>query len=406
MHSSIKPPKQIHQYIIGSQLGQGAFASVFKAFNKENRRAYAIKVIPKQNLHNQEEADRFQREINASVFIRHENIVAVHDFFWDDNYYYLVQDLCGGGDLFHYIKKVNHIDESIAAFIFQQICNAVSYVHSYDVAHRDIKPENVLIDKFPRVKVADFGICGYVLENALMKSFVGSPSYSAPECLSKLEYDGKISDVWSLGVLLFVMVTGNSPWNQNTPQMVHQIQSADYYIPDEISEDCQDLIKKMMTVMPKDRIKLDEVLLHPFFGKASASHLKMPNKANIPKGTPSLPRLSGLSLQEISEIAKKDAQSKDTVHGIISPFESYKGDSEEDSEEQSSSSIQRKSLPAFAIRSQSIEQIMDIQQKGAKHLVFPNSNQQMLVNQRQRSSGTLLNRKIQLPPLQNPKTHF
>ena len=406
MNDTIVPPRQIHQYAIGSQIGQGAYASVFKAFNKENRRSYAIKIIPKKNLHNHEEAERFQSEINASVFIRHDNIVAVHDFFWDDDYYYMVQDLCSGGDLFHYIKKVKQIEEPSAAYLFQQICTAVSFIHSYDVAHRDLKPENVLIDKFPRLKVADFGICGYVSEDSLMKSFVGSPSYSSPECLSKIEYDGKISDVWSLGVILFVMVTGNSPWNQNTPQMIHQIQSADFYIPEELSLDCQDLIKRMMVVSPNDRINLEEVLSHPFFEKASSSNLKMPAKLVVPKGQPSLPRLSGFSLREIAEIAKNDAQCKDESHGIVSPFESYKEDTEEESEEiPLTSSFKRKSLPSFAIKSRSIEQLSD-HQKAPQRLIFQKANPRFLNCQRQKSSGILLNRKVQLPPLQNPKSQF
>lgn len=405
MHSSVVPPRQIHQYTIGSELGQGAFATVFKAFNKENRRSYAIKVIPKRNVHNREEAERFQREINASVFIRHDNIVAVHDFFWDDDNYYMVQDLCSGGDLFHYIKKVKQIDEPSAAYLFQQICKAVSYIHSYNVAHRDLKPENVLIDKFPRLKVADFGICGYVCEDSLMKSFVGSPSYSSPECLSKTEYDGKISDVWSLGVILYVMVTGNSPWNQNTPHMIQQIQSADFYIPDDISTDCQDLIKRMMITTPNDRIKLDEVLSHPFFEKASESNLKMPAKFVVPKGQPTLPRLCGFSLKEISEIARNDAQSKDESHGIVSPFEAYKEDTEEESEEiPLTKSYKRQSLPSFTLKSQSIEQLID-QQKGSKRLIFQKTSSQKLSNKRQKSSVTLLNR-IQLPPLSNPKSEF
>ncbi|OHS93181.1 CBL-interacting serine/threonine-protein kinase 20 [Tritrichomonas foetus] len=397
MKSFAAPPRQVRQYTISNELGRGAFAAVYKAFNKENRRQYAIKVFPKQNLRNDAEAERFQREVNASTFMRHDNLVALHDFFWDDTNYYLVQDLCGGGDLFHYIMKVKRIEEPAAAFLFKQICGAIQYVHSFGVAHRDLKPENIMIDKFPRIKIADFGICGYICEDSLMKTFVGSPSYSAPECLSKIEYDGAISDVWSLGVILYVMVTGNSPWNQNTPQMVHQIQSADYFIPDDISPDCQDLIRKMMTVMPCDRIKLDDVLQHPWFEIANSAKLKMPAKVAVPKGTPQLPPLKGFLLKEIAEVAKMNSQCKDSVHGIVSPFEAT------NEEEDESSSLKRKSLPSFAIRSTSFDNFYETK-GGRKHLVFAKTNMQQLTMQKQRSSAMLMNRNIKLPPMKPSST--
>ena len=393
MKSAVVAPRQIRQYTISSELGRGGFATVFKAFNKDNRRSYAIKVFPKKNLRNKSETDRFQREVNAAAFIRHENLVAVHDFFWDDDNYYMVQDLCAGGDLFHHIMKVKRIEEPAAAFLFKQICEAVLYLHSFGVAHRDLKPENILIDKYPRVKIADFGICGYIDEDVLMKSFVGSPSYNAPECLSKVEYDGAISDVWSLGVILFVMVTGNSPWNQNTPQMVHQIQSADYYVPDYVSQDCKDLIQRMMTVLPTERIRLQDVLMHPWFDLEKESGLKMPPKPAIPKGQPTLPPLKGMLLKDIALIAEKDSQCKDAIHGIVSPFEKT------EEEDEYSSSTLRKSLPAFAIRSTSVDCFYQ-PSSAKKQLIFtPKRGMQTLAMQKQRSSAQFLNRKVQLPPM-------
>lgn len=396
MKGTTPPPREIHQYIISSEIGRGAYASVYKAFNKENRRSYAVKVIPKNNLRSESEKERFQREINSSSFLRHDNIVAVHDLFWDDNNYYMIQDLCGGGDLFQYIVKTKQISEPNAAYLFRQICEAVQYLHSYGVAHRDLKPENILIDKFPRVKIADFGICGYVQEDSLMKSFVGSPSYASPECISKVEYDGKISDIWSLGVILYVMVTGNSPWNQNTPQMVNQIQQADYILPDELSDDCKDLIRRMLTVMPNERINMTDVLNHSWFECAAQSHLKQPPKLMKLKGAPQLPSLKGFTMKQISEIAKNDTDNVDGAHGIFSPFQKYEEDTTDDAEFDMIK--KRQSLPIFTIKSQSIDNFREAKEL-QKRIIVPAKNQQRLAVFKQRSSGSLLNRTPRLPPL-------
>jgi serine/threonine protein kinase len=189
------PPKEIHDYCIMSELGHGSFARVFKAFNRQNRRNYAVKVFPISNLAREAAGiDRFQREIDSMAHMRHPNLVALHDFFWDESNFYLVIDLCPGGELFNYIIKHDRLNEPLGAVIFKQICEAIAYCHSLGVAHRDLKPENILIDRFPIVKVADFGLCGFVEEDRMMSTFCRSPLYCAPECGAKQEYSGLMSD--------------------------------------------------------------------------------------------------------------------------------------------------------------------------------------------------------------------
>lgn len=403
-----KCPRIVGNYELIKCLGNGAFGYVYQAISSISPDPIAIKVIPKKNVKSVSDQQRLQREIEATAFLHHPNIVQLHDFFTDNFNFYLVMDYCSGGSLNSYIKNRSNpkLREDQAATIFAQIVSGISYCHDRGVGHRDLKPHNVLITKFPEIKICDFGLCGYFEEGQKMDTFCGTECYNAPELFSKAQYDVRKSDVWSLGVILYVMVTGNSPWNQNTPHMIQQIQSADFYIPDEISEDCQDLIKRMMITTPNDRIKLDEVLSHPFLEKASSSNLKMPARIAVPKGQPTLPRLSGFTLKEISDIARNDAQSKDSSHGIVSPFEAYKEDTEEESEEiPLSSSFKRKSLPSFTLKSQSIEHLAD-QQKGAKRLVFQKVNSQTFGKQRQKSTATLLNRSMQLPPLQNPRSRF
>ena len=207
------PPKNIRQYILSTLLGEAVFASVYKAFNKQNRKMYAIKVFSKSNLFNQTEKDHFQQEIDTMAIVKHSGIVSLYDFFWDSLNFYMVMDFCPGGSLFTYIVSHGKLDEPLAAYIFRQIVDAICYLHSLGVAHRDLKPENILIDKWPHVLITDFGLCGYFTDNSKMSTFCGSMSYCSPERISRSDYDGCSSDMWSLGVILYILVTGIPPWN-------------------------------------------------------------------------------------------------------------------------------------------------------------------------------------------------
>jgi serine/threonine protein kinase len=311
------PPREINNYSFTAELGSGSYATVYKAFNRGNRRNYAVKVFPKSNLKNSEEVSRFQREINASALLRHDNVAALNDFFWDNENFYLVLDFCGGGELFDYIVKHQKIDEPTAAIVVRQIAGALDFCHEHGVAHRDLKPENILIERWPRIKVTDFGLCGYIQGDKLMSTFCGSPVYCAPECLAKLDYDGRLSDVWSLGVILFVMVTGQNPWKfGNTSQLINCIMGAKYTIPDYVSAPCRDLIIKMMQLQPDDRITVSEVLRHKFI--ASADMSKLPPRQQAPKDQPEAPTIDSYSLDELAALTKEAAELN--TDGVYSPF--------------------------------------------------------------------------------------
>jgi serine/threonine protein kinase len=114
------------------------------------------------------------------AFLRHGRLVALQDFFWDETNFYLIMDLCEGGLLFDYITEHGKLDEDVAAVVFQQILSAIGHCYSCEVAHRDLKPENVLIVEWPQVKVSDFGLCGFISDEELMKTFCESPAYCAP----------------------------------------------------------------------------------------------------------------------------------------------------------------------------------------------------------------------------------
>lgn len=380
-------PDTIKQYNINTKIGQGAFATVYKAFNRQNRRAYAIKIYPKSNLRTEEDQRLFQREIDAMAYIRHPGIVTLRDLITDDKNFYLVMDYCAGGELFDYIVKRKKLDEPTAALVFKQICSAVAYCHSFGIAHRDLKPENILIDKFPRVMVADFGLCGYLNESRLMKTFCGSPCYTAPECLLRKEYDGKLSDVWSLGVILFSIVTGQHPWKtENTSAMLQQIVGGRYSFPDYLSDDCKELISSMLRMQPEERLTCQQILQHRWLLlELKSPHINTMTGKNLMKRV--LPPIPEVGLEELSSSAK--INSSEIYRGIVSPFEYDEVEQSHDED-----SFCKVEMPRIAIRSASFADLL--QKAGEASIVIPKARKKMVfprisvTRSEQRSANNLL----------------
>lgn len=350
-----------------------------------------MKIFPKSNLTDKGDQERFQREVDTMAYLRHDNLVALYDFFWDEENFYLVIDLCPGGELFDYIVDHDKLDEPTSALIFNQIVSAIAYCHSYGVAHRDLKPENVLISKFPIVKVADFGLCGFISEQQMMKTFCGSPCYCSPECLCRIQYDGRKSDIWSLGVILYAMVTGEHPWNiSNTSIMLRQILKGAYTVPSFVSNQCKDLITSMMKVNPQDRITIEQILKHPWMKVAS----KAKNVSQtIVNPTPQLPPLQPVSLQEISEASAKSSQRSE--HGIISPFEDVPAEEGGDN---------FSCLPRLCVRSASVENMvksMNSSQQpanGGRRRFAPTGGVSMAQTRQRSAVNLLMPRKAQARP--------
>ncbi|KAK8887668.1 hypothetical protein M9Y10_038721 [Tritrichomonas musculus] len=308
----------LNNYQILEELGEGSFSKVYKVKNRLNNEVYALKAYPKEKLVDEGDNAAIQREINAMAFLRHPCLVALHDFFFDDKNFYLILDHCNGGELFDYICNNDKLDEITASFIFKQITEALNYCHSFGVAHRDLKPENILIDKFPYVKISDFGLCGYINETSLMKTFCGSPSYCSPECLCRIQYDGRKSDVWSMGVILYEMITGEHPWNiTNTSQMLRQILKAEFKIPSYVSLECQNLIYNLIRVDPNERFTVSEILNHPW--------MQLAKKKSLPKNISPidlpLPPLNPPSIEELSSASAQNSERSDC--GIYSPFDGF-----------------------------------------------------------------------------------
>jgi serine/threonine protein kinase len=311
------PPARISNFVIGHRIGAGAYAEVYSAKHYLSGEEFAVKVFPRSNLQTEQDRIHLQREVDAMALLQCESIVRLHHFSCDDQSIYLVMDLCPGGDLFQYISTHGPFEEPVAALVFKQLVGAIAYCHMRGVAHRDLKPENILFTEFPMIKLSDFGLCGYLMPEAKLQTFCGSPCYFAPEILMGAEYDGARADIWSLGIVLFVMVTGMMPWNpENESRMQQQIRKADYYMPATVSRECQDLIRGLIRVNPMDRFPLSKILSHPWLGYSEYALVDFPEGLER-----ALSAIKALDLEHaVDPVATQPRMVQASVAGIISPF--------------------------------------------------------------------------------------
>jgi serine/threonine protein kinase len=233
--------------------------------------SWAIKVIPKASLPDEDARARLQREITAMTYLVHPNIVHLEDSFVDNLHYYLVMEVVTGGDLADFIhNSQSQCRERVAAGLFFQIVSGIQYCHSRGVAHRDLKPQNILLTKDHDVKIADFGLCHFHSPDSAMKTICGTAVYLAPECLTGGKYDGFARDIWSLGVILYELVTREFPWTiENGPLMYKQILSGKYPMPKNASPICTELIARLLKVRPTDRPTAAQILESNWFKLAS-----------------------------------------------------------------------------------------------------------------------------------------
>lgn len=252
-------------------VGKGAFGELYLAEHKKTSERVAIKQISKKKLLDSgAKPDIIKREIAIHSRLSHPNIVKVYSHFEDDECYYMFMEYVPNGTLFKMIQKSKGLSEANAFEIFIQIASVLHFLHGNNFAHRDIKPENILIMKGNDVKLCDFGWCVNV-STGERATFCGTYEYMAPEIVNDEQYDLSI-DIWSLGVLLYEMLHGYSPFkpssykNQKnaTREIFENIQKHKYKIEKDVSEECRDLIDKLLTMDRSKRIKIDDVFRHPW----------------------------------------------------------------------------------------------------------------------------------------------
>ncbi|KAF9918743.1 hypothetical protein BX616_006117 [Lobosporangium transversale] len=252
---------EIQGYTYIGTIGQGNFGKVLLAENDITREQVAVKILEKSQFKSEQQRLHATREARLMATLRHPYIVDVKTVMEDDYRILIVMENLTGGELFDYISNKGSLEEKEARRIFHQIVLAIHYCHENNVVHRDLKPENILLDSEKNVRVADFGFGNNWHKDRHLTTYCGSPFYAAPEMVSGTPYIGPETDVWSLGVILYVLVCGRLPFDaSDLPALFAQIKRGNYQKPREGSIDVCSLIHRMLTVDPKRRATLTDVL--------------------------------------------------------------------------------------------------------------------------------------------------
>jgi|TARA_B110000285_G_scaffold183275_1_gene207374 5'-AMP-activated protein kinase, catalytic alpha subunit len=186
----------------------------------------------------------------------------------NNDYLYLIMEYCSGGELFQHIVKNRRLKEEEAAKMYQQIISGIEYIHKLGIVHRDLKPENLLLDHNNCIKIVDFGLSNLYKQGERLKTACGSPCYAAPEMIKGERYLGLGADIWSSGVILYAMVCGYLPFeDQNTKKLYQKILKADYKLPSFLSEEAKDLINSILNPDPTQRFTIKDIRNHPWYNQ-------------------------------------------------------------------------------------------------------------------------------------------
>lgn len=249
-----------NNYVIIKTIGRGNFAKVKLAYHKPTGVEVAIKVINKSQMTPQS-LSKIEREVKIMKRISHPNIVKLYEVIETPKMLYLVMEYASGGEVFDYLVIHGKLKEKDARLKFRQILSAVHYLHRNMIVHRDLKAENLLLDVNLNIKIADFGFCNEFSFNHKLDTFCGSPPYAAPELFLGQKYTGPEVDVWSLGVVLYTLISGSLPFDANNmKELKERVIRGKFRIPFYMSTDCENLLRKMLVVNPAKRLTLDEII--------------------------------------------------------------------------------------------------------------------------------------------------
>ncbi|KAH6624225.1 kinase-like domain-containing protein [Chaetomium sp. MPI-SDFR-AT-0129] len=265
-------PKQFHlgMFEIGRPLGKGKFGRVYLARERTTGFICALKVLYKSELQQGTGVEKqVRREIEIQSNLRHPNILKLYGHFHDSKRIFLILEFAGKGELYKHLRREGRFPEWKAAQYIAQMAAALKYLHRKHVIHRDIKPENILVGIHGEIKISDFGWSVHAPNNR-RNTLCGTLDYLPPEMIksgSKDNWYNEKVDLWSLGVLMYEFLVGEAPF-EDTPIMTHKrIARADMTIPEWVSKDAKDLIKKLLVLDPEKRLPLEEVQNHPWIIK-------------------------------------------------------------------------------------------------------------------------------------------
>nr|XP_043611610.1 CBL-interacting protein kinase 5-like [Erigeron canadensis] len=260
----------MNRYEIGKLLGQGTFAKVYHGRNLKTSQSVAVKVIDKEQVMKVGLIDQIKREISVMRLVKHPYVVGLYEVMASKSKIYFAMEYVKGGELFNKVSK-GRLKEDAARKYFQQLVAAVDFCHSRGVYHRDLKPENLLLDEFGNLKVTDFGLSALGesrRQDGLLHTTCGTPAYVAPEVINKKGYDGEKADIWSCGVILFVLLAAYLPFHDNNlMEMYKKISKGDFKCPQWFSPEVKRLLSRILDPNPSTRIPLAKLMENPWFQK-------------------------------------------------------------------------------------------------------------------------------------------
>jgi serine/threonine protein kinase len=270
-HSSY-PPTDISFYKFGRVIGRGAFGKVNIGLNILTGRIVAIKSFNKKNLSNEKAKKKILYETDLMRGLYHPAVTKILETFETDQYFLIIMEYISGGNLQNFVKKRRKLSEKTSRILFRQLIQGIKYIHSKGISHRDIKLENILLDLNNIVKICDFGVGKLTQKGQKLLDKCGTPVYMAPEIIKGDGYEGFPVDIWSAGVALYIMLSGNIPFNKD---QTHDLQSAIINLPyksiDDISESANDLLKNILEKDPVKRYTPDQILEHPWMNEHSGN---------------------------------------------------------------------------------------------------------------------------------------
>ncbi|MEQ2239124.1 Map microtubule affinity-regulating kinase [Ilyodon furcidens] len=250
----------VGNYRLLKTIGKGNFAKVKLARHVLTGKEVAVKIIDKTQL-NSSSLQKLFREVRIMKMLNHPNIVKLFEVIETEKTLYLVMEYASGGEVFDYLVAHGRMKEKEARAKFRQIVSAVQYCHQKCIVHRDLKAENLLLDADMNIKIADFGFSNEFTLGNKLDTFCGSPPYAAPELFQGKKYDGPEVDVWSLGVILYTLVSGSLPFDgQNLKELRERVLRGKYRIPFYMSTDCENLLKKFLILNPSKRGSLEQIM--------------------------------------------------------------------------------------------------------------------------------------------------
>jgi len=277
---------RVCDYVLGKTLGVGNFGKVKVATHEPTGKKVAVKILNRQKLRALEMGKKVRREIEIMRLCNHAHIIRLYEVIDTQRDIFVILEYVSGGELFDYIVQHGKLQENEARRFFQQIVSGVGYLHQQRVIHRDLKPENLLLDENNNIRIADFGLSNIIHDGFFLKTSCGSPNYAAPEVISGNLYPGPEVDVWSCGVILYALLCGCLPFDdENIPNLFKKIKSGAYVLPTYLSKGASDLIPKMLTVDPVKRITIPDVQKHEWYQRFLPDYLKLSPRQTIKEAT-------------------------------------------------------------------------------------------------------------------------